>query len=305
MPTFSPGTTASTLTRVGPGSGEEQTAIVALLRTRGLAWPEISGLLAESGSAMQIWDELAGDALLAHPAVAGALESAAADIADWTKSGLTLTTPLDSDYPRLLKPLPQAPALLFSRGLLLSDDPAVSLVGSRKASPEGLKRAASIAHSLVREGITVLSGLAEGIDTAAHTTALRCGGRTVAVIGTGIQRYFPAQNRALQNTIAERGLVLSQFWPDAPGSRTSFPIRNATMSGYGMATIVVEAGERSGARIQARLSVEQKRPVVLTDLVVQRSRWAAELLERPGVYQASTLAEVMQIIREAVGGAAS
>src|ERR1700744_4410475 len=98
--------------------------------------------------------------------------------------------------------------------------------------------------------VTVVSGLARGIDTAAHRAALDAGGRTVAVIGTGIGRVYPAENRGLQNEIADRGLLISQFWPDAPPQKHTFLMRNATMSGYGLATVVVEAGEHSGARAQ-------------------------------------------------------
>jgi DNA processing protein len=145
--------------------------------------------------------------------------------------------------------------------------------------------------------VTVLSGLAAGIDATAHRAALAAGGRTVAVVGTGIRKYYPVENRALQDEIAERGLVLSQFWPDAPPRRQSFPIRNATMSGYGLGTVVVEAGEHSGARIQARVAVEHGRPVVLTDLVVERNEWARALTTRPGVHVASGLADVVTIVR--------
>lgn len=278
----------------------EHVAVVALLRHRpqGLTWSEITGRMLDCGSAVRLWDELSGGhALLADPASSEALENAAAEVRRWTESGVSLHSVLDNDYPARLRSVHQAPALLFSRGALLSDDCAVSVVGNRRASPEGLKRSASIAQALVDEGITVLSGLAEGIDTAAHTAALDRGSRTVAVIGTGIQKYFPTQNRALQDRIAERGLVLSQFWPGASGSRSTFPLRNATMSGYGMATVVVEAGETSGARIQARVAVEHGRPVILTDLVVQRNAWAAELMGRPGVHQARSLADVMHSIR--------
>src|SRR5581483_252563 len=112
-----------------------------------------------------------------------------------------------------------------------------------------------------------ISGLAAGIDTAAHTAALESGGRTVAVIGTGITRCYPAANIELQEAIAHSGLVLSQFWPESSASKASFPMRNATMSAYGRATIVVEASEQSGARIQARLAVAHGRPVVLMNSV--------------------------------------
>jgi DNA processing protein len=120
------------------------------------------------------------------------------------------------------------------------------------------------------------------LSTAAHRAAVDSGGRTVAVIGTGIGRTYPAEDRGLQDEIARRGLVLSQFWPDAGPDKHTFPMRNVCLSGYGLATVVVEASEKSGARIQARLAVEHGRQVILTDQVVVRNEWAQALLTRSG-----------------------
>jgi DNA processing protein len=153
-----------------------------------------------------------------------------------------------------------------------------------------------VSSALVSAGITVVSGLAAGIDTAAHTAALDAGGRTVAVLGTGINRVYPAVNRDLQERIACESLVVSQFWPDAAATKKSFPLRNATMSGYGRATIVVEAGETSGARIQARVGVEHGRPVILRDRVVQANEWAAALQHRPGVHIVSSVDEALGVV---------
>ena len=147
------------------------------------------------------------------------------------------------------------------------------MVGSRKASPEGLAFARATASAVVAQGLTVVSGLAAGIDTAAHQIALEYAGRTVAVIGTGVERAYPAGNAALQERIAADGLVVSQFWPDEAPTKQSFPLRNAVMSAYGLATVVVEAGQTSGARIPARLAVEHGRPVILTRAVVAATSW--------------------------------
>jgi DNA processing protein len=146
--------------------------------------------------------------------------------------------------------------------------------------------------------MTVVSGLARGIDTAAHRAALDAGGRTVAVIGTGITKAYPAENRGLQREIGARGLVLSQFWPDTPPQKHAFLMRNATMSGYGLATVVVEAGETSGARALARMAVEHGRQVILTDQVVVRNRWAQALLGRPGVHIASSVGAVLDAVEQ-------
>ena len=160
--------------------------------------------------------------------------------------------------------------------------------------------ARAISEALVSIGISVIAGLAAGIDTAAHEAALAKGGRTIAVIGTGINRHYPAANRRLQDTIAQRGLLLSQFWPDAPPQQHNFPMRNAVMSGYGIATVVVEADERSGARIQARMAVHHGRPVILTDMAVEATQWAKELTGRPDVRVASSLDDVVTVVRELV-----
>ncbi|MFG2062957.1 DNA-processing protein DprA [Micromonospora sp. NPDC048871] len=187
------------------------------------------------------------------------------------------------------------PPLLFSRGDLRVYDRAVAVVGSRKASRDGLRIAQAVATTLAGRGVTVVSGLAAGIDTAAHTAALEAGGRTVAVIGTGIRRHYPADNQRLQDHIADVGLVISQFWPDAPPSRQSFPMRNAVMSGYAVATVVVEAGETSGARIQARLALQHGRPVVLTNQVMQCD-WAKAFAEKPGVYVVHGTAQLLEAV---------
>jgi DNA processing protein len=205
-------------------------------------------------------------------------------------------TILDGDYPARLRGIHQAPPILFARGTLIADDSAVSVVGSRQASDRGLDIAAGVARELVSRSVTVVAGLALGIDTAAHRAALAVGGRTVAIIGTGINRVYPAQNADLHAEIAASGLLLSQFWPDAPPRKQNFLMRNATMSGYGLATVVVEAGEHSGARAQARLAVEHGRPVILTDMVLKRNEWAQALVNRPGIHVASSLHSLLDTV---------
>jgi DNA processing protein len=283
---------------VSEGSQEERAAVVALLRVRpgGLSWGEIAAGVLEAGSALAVWHRAVAPALAGVPGELDPLTVAAADVTGWTAGGWTFLTILDPQYPARLRGIHQAPPMLFGRGTLIADDPAVSVVGSRRASEQGLRVAASVARELVRRGLTVISGLALGIDTAAHRAALDAGGRTVAVIGTGISRVYPAQNRELQEKIAASGLVLSQFWPDAPPQARNFPIRNATMSGYGLATVVAEAGEHSGARIQARLAVEHGRPVILTAAVAEQNEWARALVGRPGVHVAASLRAVMAVV---------
>jgi DNA processing protein len=280
----------------------ERAALVALLQARpgGMSWAEITADVLEVGSALELWHRTVPAALMAPPGELEALEAAAQKISLWEDQGSTLVTVLDEDYPARLRGIHQAPPVLFARGSLLRDDPAVSVVGSRNASDRGLAVAASVARELASRRVTVVAGLARGIDAAAHRAALAAGGRTVAIIGTGINRSYPAENRDLQQEIAARGLLLSQFWPDAPPQKHNFLMRNATMSGYGLATLVVEAGEHSGARVQARLAVEHGRPVILTDLVVERNDWARSLVDRPGVHVASSLRSVMDVVDQLI-----
>ena len=281
----------------------ERAALVALLRERpgDRGWAEITAGVLQAGSAVSVWQHLVPPVLVNPPGEADPLDAAAAQIAGWADQGWRVLSILDEDYPARLRAIHQAPPVLFARGTVIRDDVAVSVVGSRTASPRGLDIAAGVARELVARGVTVLGGLALGIDAAAHRAALGSGGRTVGVIGTGIDRAYPAPNRELQEQIAERGLVLSQFWPGAAPQRHNFLMRNATMSGYGLATVVVEAGEQSGSRAQARIAVEHGRPVILTSLVVERNDWARALVGRPGVHVADRLQAVLDVVDQLIG----
>ena len=192
--------------------------------------------------------------------------------------------------------------MVFVKGRLTPEDAkCVAVVGARNATVTGVKQARAIAGHLVDSGYTVVSGLAAGIDTAAHTATLATNGRTLAVIGTGLARAYPSQNEPLQREIARRGAVVSQFWPDSPPSRRSFPMRNAVMSGIALATVVVEASETSGARMQARLALAQGRPVFLLNGLVERQPWAREYAERPGTHVVRDPLEITAALERLTG----
>ncbi|MEU7466966.1 DNA-processing protein DprA [Streptomyces sp. NPDC044984] len=261
----------------------ERAALVALLRRDDRPWSEITDQIEAVGSAHEILENAldgSGQGALFDTGPSVDLDGVAAEIAAWEREGLRLVTVLDEGYPLLLRLVHQRPPFLFLRGTPVEDDLRVAVVGTRTPTPEGLAHARAIAGGLAERGVTVVSGLAAGIDTAAHGTALAVGGRTVAVVGTGLRRAYPAQNMRLQEEIAERGLLISQFWPDAPPSKTSFPMRNAVMSGYSLATVVIEAAYRSGARMQARLALEHGRPVFLMRSLLTHE-WAREYASRP------------------------
>jgi len=159
--------------------------------------------------------------------------------------------PGDLGYPALLGAIPSAPAL-FVRGALHPDDAlAIAIVGSRRPTPYGIAAAERLASDLAGRGVTIVSGLARGIDTAAHQSALAAGGRTLAVLGCGVDVVYPPENGALARAIEARGALLSQFPPGMPALPGHFPARNRTLAGLVLGVVVVEAAERSGALITA------------------------------------------------------
>ena len=197
------------------------------------------------------------------------------------QAGARLITVLDEEYPANLELVFNLPPFLFVRGALSpSDARSVAVVGTRNGSVEGLARARTMACGLTQHGVTVVSGLARGIDAAAHTATLDEGGRTIAVIGTGITRTYPGENADLAERIADSGAVVSQFWPDAPPTRNSFPMRNVAMSGISQGTVVIEASSTSGAKMQARLALEHGKYAFLIDSLVTRQPWARNYLQR-------------------------
>ena len=270
----------------------ERAALVALLRNRKArrSWQEYADLVEEAGSALATLEEEQG--LLA----AEVLDAAEAEIEGWQAQGMRVISLLDPDYPDNLRAVHDRPPLILVAGCLEPGDwRSVAVVGARQASPAGLRIARLVAEHLAERGYTVVSGLAAGIDTAAHTAALARDGRTIAVIGTGLSRSYPPQNAALQRRIASECAVISQFWPDAPPSRHSFPMRNAVMSGMTLATVVVEASHTSGARMQARLALAQGRTVFLVETLLEQ-QWARELSERPGTHVVRSSEEITTVV---------
>ncbi len=268
----------------------ESAALVLLLRGGEQPWQQYAGAIEEAGGAIAILEQEQG--LLAREQ----LGPVTAEIERWLASGMRMLTVLDPDYPDNLRAVHDRPPLIFVAGRLAAADArGLAVVGARQASERATRAAAAVAQHLVQHGYTVISGLAAGIDTAAHTAALAAGGRTVAVIGTGLRRSYPPQNAALQRRIAHEGAVVSQFWPDAPPSRHSFPMRNAVMSGLSLATVVVEASHTSGSRMQARLALAHGRPVFLRHTLLSQP-WARELAQRPGTHVVSSPSEITDVI---------
>lgn len=176
--------------------------------------------------------------------------------------GARLVTPLDKEYPAALGEIHDPPLALYVRGRFESRDKrAVAVVGTRRLTMYGRDVTARMADGLTRSGVTVVSGLAEGIDAVAHEATLKASGRTIAVIGSGLDCLYPACHDELADRIAERGAVVSEFPLGRRPDRTTFPMRNRIVSGLSMGVLVVEAGARSGALITVRMALEQGRTV--------------------------------------------
>jgi DNA processing protein len=176
-------------------------------------------------------------------------------------AAITHLAPTDPRYPALLATIPSPPELDVRGAFEHGDALAIAIVGARQATAYGLEVAESLATELAARGVTIVSGLARGIDTAAHRGALAAGGRTIAVLGSGIARLYPPENRPLAEEIIGRGAVISQFAPDAEPLHYHFPARNRTLAGLALGVVVVEAAERSGALITAGLAGELGREV--------------------------------------------
>lgn len=201
-----------------------------------------------------------------------------------------------SRFPALLAEIPNPPHVLWMRGdLSICDRTVVAIVGARRASREGVAAAEAIAGDLARAGVVVASGLARGIDAAAHAGALDAGGTTIAVLGTGIDTVYPPGHEALFERIANSGLVMTEFPPGEPPYPGNFPRRNRIISGLSRAVLVVEAAEKSGSLITARLAAEQGRDVMaMPGLTAGGRNRGAHALLKDGAKLVESAVDILQ-----------
>lgn len=210
----------------------------------------------------------------------------------------------DFDYPHVLRNWKSAPEVIYYQGAVdLLSSRSVSVVGARRASDDGLKRARRVVKLLVQEQFTVMSGLAEGIDTAAHQAAIAAGGRTIAVIGTALWQTYPPANKSLQEQIAREHLLVSQVplyqssLQDFRQNRFFFPERNKTMAALSEATVIVEASETSGSLVQAKAALALgKMCFILSSCFEKGLKWLGDLLER-GAIKISAPEELISQLR--------
>jgi DNA processing protein len=244
---------------------------VAFNRTPGIGAAKIRALLDHFGSLEAAWraDEAQWSAAGLDRRAIDSLSAARraidpdAELARVAACGARLLTWDDPDYPPLLRAIHDAPPVLYLKGELTPADRqwAVAIVGTRRATSYGRQAAEALAGDLARSGVTIVSGLARGVDAAAHWAALKAGGRTLGIMACGIDQVYPAQHAQLAAQIVEHGALLTETPIGAPPEAGNFPARNRIISGLALAVIVVEAGEHSGALITADRALEQGRDV--------------------------------------------
>jgi DNA processing protein len=253
-------------------TGEPRTDLqywLALLRAPGLGAAHATRLLAQFGEPRTLFEAGAASwraAGIPHSLHGGLREpdwaGVEADLRWLAGAGRSLLTWNDPRYPAALREIVLPPVALFCQGdVELLARPQLAIVGARSATPQGLENAHAFAAELTRRGLLVTSGLAQGIDGAAHRGALDAGGATVAVCATGLDRVYPAAHRELAHRIAERGVLVSEFPAGTPPLADHFPRRNRLISGLALGVLVVEAAPQSGSLITARFALEQGREV--------------------------------------------
>ena len=250
---------------------EERAAILRLYLTNDIGPVRLKRLIERFGSAAAALEapneelssvEGMSPRLLAVIANAPSMKDVEHELELARKAGVNVVTCSDEDYPESLACLPDRPPVLFIAGKLQPrDNSAIAVVGTRRATAYGRSVAAKFSEYFAQRGLTVVSGLARGIDTDAHEAALAAGGRTIAVLGGGINRLYPPENKKLAKRIIENGAVISEFPMEYEPTRETFPRRNRVVSGLSIATLVVEADLKSGALITARIAAEQGKDV--------------------------------------------
>jgi DNA processing protein len=282
-------------------------AWLTLSLTRGLGGESARRLLREFGSPEAVFATSISSlksvvkADVAAEIGKGISDDAIAPALAWLEDGNNhIVTLADSDYPQALLNIPDPPLLLYVKGRLdLLNRYALAIVGSRSATPQGINNAEAFAKSLSDAGLCIISGMAHGIDAAAHRGALRGQGGSIAIVGTGLDKVYPAANRDLAHALAHQGALISEFPLGTPPLAANFPRRNRLISGMSLGCLVVEASLQSGSLITARLALEQGRDVfaIPGSIHAPQSKGCHELLK-----QGAKLVEAAQDILEELGG---
>lgn len=248
---------------------QEKLVRAALRMIKGVGSQHLRQLIAYFGSAVKAWEapqskylQVANQGKWIGEILKGRNNIDPREIGEsLSKQGIRMITPDEPDYPPLLTELADAPPLLYYRGHLRGDSEVLAIIGSRQATAYGKSAARVLARAAAAKGIVIASGLARGIDTAAHQGALDSGGMTWAFLGCGLDRVYPLENQRLAEDILDKGALLSEFTPGTPPNAVNFPARNRLISGCSRGVLVVEAAEKSGALITVDFALEQGREV--------------------------------------------
>lgn len=266
----------------------ELAALLALYQARVVPPHRLSAYVDQYGSAVKLVQLSEEDRLMsiaegAHEVIGAVTPAdigrAISLVHEWEEADYRVVTVLDKRYPKNLREVFNCPPFLFIEGTWREDvdSRSIAVVGTRSCSDAGLKTARQFSKEFVEAEFTVLSGMASGIDTAAHTAALEAGGRTAAVMGTGLKHRYPKENADLADwIIGSGGALLTQFPPSQGPRPWTFPKRNIVMSGLSLATVVIEASETSGAKMQARVALQHGRTVFLLKNLVENHDWARD-----------------------------
>ncbi|MCS7024871.1 MAG: DNA-processing protein DprA [Bryobacteraceae bacterium] len=214
--------------------------------------------------------------------------------------GVNVVTFADAHYPRALRSIFEPPPLLFLRGRVdLLQSLMIAIVGTRRPTAYGISASEQLARQLAEHGVTVTSGMARGIDTAAHRGALQIGGNTAAVLGCGVDVVYPAENRKLADEIATKGLLISEFPMSTPAYPQNFPIRNRLVSGLSAGVVVVEGARHSGSMITARLAIEQGRELyAVPGNITSKLSWGPNLLIKQGATLVQSVEDILTTLSE-------
>jgi DNA processing protein len=215
------------------------------------------------------------------------------------KKNIDILAITENRYPKLLKEINDPPPILFCKGIFEGrDNLALAVVGSRKLSEYGKRVTEKITNELASMGITIVSGLARGIDSIAHTTALATKGRTIAILGSGLSIIYPPENKKLAEKIINSGALISEFYPDEPPKRENFPKRNRLISGITLGTVVTEATINSGALITANFALEQGREVfAVPGNITTKNSEGTNLLIKKGAKLVQTVEDIVEEIK--------
>lgn len=296
------------LSQLAEAAREEYWAVLALRRCKGLGVRRIVRLLRGFGSAAEAcrrpdqWEQFVPQAVAAEFQTGRWRDAATEEWRNAQKSNAHILLWKSSHYPQLLRQLADAPSLLYLQGdATLLQAPAVAIVGTRNPSRKGVEMAAAMGRDLAAAGITVVSGLALGIDRAAHSGAMGRPGRSIGVLGTGVDKIYPYANKDIFGLMARDGLLVSEFPPGTAPNAQNFPIRNRIISGLSLGVLVVEAAAKSGSLLTASLALEQNREVFARPPMDNSSLGCQNLL-RQGATPVFSADDILQDLQSSLQG---